>query len=61
MIEVNELSKRHSTHLAVDAMSFRCEPGTITGFLGAKGAGKSTTLRMSTGLTAPTAAGRPTC
>jgi ABC-2 type transport system ATP-binding protein len=36
-------------------VSFRCEPGTITGFLGPNGDGKSTTLRMITGLTPPTA------
>jgi ABC-2 type transport system ATP-binding protein len=54
MIEVNDLSKRYGSQLAVDAISFRCEPGTITGFLGPNGAGKSTTLRMITGLTPPT-------
>ena len=36
-------------------VSFRCEPGTVTGFLGPNGAGKSTTLRMITGLTSPSA------
>ena len=46
MIEVNDLSKRYGSQLAVDGVSFRCEPGTITGFLGPNGAGKSTTLRM---------------
>ena len=35
-------------------MSFRCEPGTVTGFLGPNGAGKSTTMRMICGLTPPT-------
>ena len=55
MIEVNDLSKRYGSQLAVDGVSFRCEPGTITGFLGPNGAGKSTTLRMITGLTPPTA------
>jgi ABC-2 type transport system ATP-binding protein len=55
MIEVNELSKRYGSQLAVDGVSFRCEPGTITGFLGPNGAGKSTTLRMICGLTPPTA------
>ena len=54
MIEVNELSKRYGSQLAVDEVSFRCEPGTITGFLGPNGAGKSTTLRMICGLTPPT-------
>ncbi|MEZ5204458.1 MAG: ATP-binding cassette domain-containing protein [Acidimicrobiales bacterium] len=42
----------------------RCEPGTITGFLGANGAGKSTTLKMIAGLVRPdhgtaTVDGRP--
>jgi ABC-2 type transport system ATP-binding protein len=53
MIEVEHLSKRYGAHAAVDDVSFRCEPGTITGFLGPNGAGKSTTLRMICGLTAP--------
>jgi len=55
MIEVDNLSKRYGSQLAVDGVSFRCEPGTITGFLGPNGAGKSTTLRMICGLTPPTA------
>jgi ABC-2 type transport system ATP-binding protein len=55
MIEVNDLTKRYGSQLAVDDVTFRCEPGTITGFLGPNGAGKSTTLRMLTGLTPPTA------
>src|SRR4051812_25428315 len=54
MIEVNALSKRYGEQLAVDDVSFRCEPGTITGFLGPNGAGKSTTLRMICGLPPPT-------
>jgi ABC-2 type transport system ATP-binding protein len=54
MIEVEDLSKRYGSQLAVDRVSFRCEPGTITGFLGPNGAGKSTTLRMICGLTPPT-------
>jgi len=55
MIEVDHLSKRYGSQLAVDDISFRCEPGTVTGFLGPNGAGKSTTLRMLCGLTPPTA------
>src|SRR4051812_5281912 len=54
MIHVQNLTKRYGDHLAVDDVSFRCEPGTITGFLGPNGAGKSTTLRMLMGLTPPT-------
>ncbi|MFI7606733.1 ABC transporter ATP-binding protein [Micromonospora sp. NPDC049366] len=59
MISVEHLSKRYGRHTAVDDVSFRCEPGTVTGFLGPNGAGKSTTLRMICGLTPPTA-GRAT-
>jgi ABC-2 type transport system ATP-binding protein len=55
MIEVEHLSKRYGSQPAVDDVSFRCEPGTITGFLGPNGAGKSTTLRMICGLTPPSA------
>jgi len=51
MIEVTNLTKRYGERLAVDRVSFRCAPGTITGLLGPNGAGKSTTLRMICGLT----------
>ncbi|MDO3700917.1 ATP-binding cassette domain-containing protein [Micromonospora sp. C28SCA-DRY-2] len=64
MITVEHLTKRYGRHTAVDDVSFRCEPGTVTGFLGPNGAGKSTTMRMICGLTPPTAgsstvSGRP--
>lgn len=39
----------------VSDVSFRCEPGTVTGFLGPNGAGKTTTMRMLVGLSAPDA------
>jgi ABC-2 type transport system ATP-binding protein len=54
MISVEHVTKRYGKHTAVDDVSFRCEPGTVTGFLGPNGAGKSTTLRVVTGLTIPT-------
>jgi len=54
MIEVQDLSKRYGTKLAVDALSFVVHPGLITGFLGPNGAGKSTTMRMIAGLDKPT-------
>jgi ABC-2 type transport system ATP-binding protein len=54
MIEAKNLSKRYGDALAVDDVSFHCEPGTVTGFLGPNGAGKSTTMRMVCGLTRPT-------
>lgn len=55
MIEVHELTKRFGSTLAVDALSFRAEPGHVTGFLGPNGAGKTTTLRVLLGLVEPTA------
>ena len=55
MIAVEHLSKRYGRQLAVDDITFSCEPGTVTGFLGPNGAGKSTTLRMICGLTNPNA------
>lgn len=58
-IELDRLTKRYGAVTAVDELSFTLQPGTITGFLGANGAGKSTTLRMLLGLTRPTA-GRAT-
>jgi ABC-2 type transport system ATP-binding protein len=45
LIEVSHLTKRYGTVLAVDDLSFRAEPGRVTGFLGPNGAGKTTTLR----------------
>ncbi len=54
MIEAHELTKRYGTTTAVDNISFRVEPGTVTGFLGPNGAGKSTTMRMIVGLDRPT-------
>jgi ABC-2 type transport system ATP-binding protein len=54
MIEANSLTKRYGGRTAVRDVSFRCEPGTVTGFLGPNGAGKSTTLKMLCGLAAPT-------
>jgi ABC-2 type transport system ATP-binding protein len=53
-ITLERLTKRYGDVLAVDALSFDLEPGTVTGFVGANGAGKSTTLRMLLGLTRPT-------
>ncbi|MDE3132733.1 MAG: ATP-binding cassette domain-containing protein [Acidobacteriota bacterium] len=53
MIEANSLTKRYGGRTAVRDVSFRCEPGTVTGFLGPNGAGKSTTLKMLCGLALP--------
>jgi ABC-2 type transport system ATP-binding protein len=53
MIEVENLSKHYGSSPAVNDVSFRCAPGTVTGFVGPNGAGKSTTLRMICGLAEP--------
>jgi ABC-2 type transport system ATP-binding protein len=54
MIEVANLTKRFGKVLAVDDLSFRAEPGRVTGFLGPNGAGKTTTLRSLVALLHPT-------
>jgi ABC-2 type transport system ATP-binding protein len=53
-IEVKSLTKKFSGFTAVDAVSFEVGRGAIFGFLGANGAGKSTTIRMLCGLLDPT-------
>lgn len=64
MIEVNNVTKRYGSTVAVDNLSFAVKPGIVTGFLGPNGAGKTTTMRMMLGLDAPssgevTVNGRP--
>src|SRR3954447_24951460 len=54
MIEVQDLTKRYGSALAVDRLSFTVRPGVVTGFLGPNGAGKSTTMRIIMGLDRPT-------
>ncbi len=53
-IVVRDLTRRFGTFVAVDRVSFEVEQGEIFGYLGANGAGKSTTIRMLIGLLAPT-------
>lgn len=53
MITTTALTKSYEKVPVVRDVSLRCEPGTITGFLGANGAGKSTTLKMIVGLVRP--------
>ena len=55
VIEVEHLSKHFGPVRAVDDLTFRVEPGRVTGFLGPNGAGKTTTLRMLLGLATPNA------
>jgi ABC-2 type transport system ATP-binding protein len=53
-IVVERLAKRFGSFTAVHDVSFHVERGEIFGYLGANGAGKSTTIRMLCGLLAPT-------
>ena len=54
MLELRNIHKRYSGIPAVEAVSFAAKPGEITGYLGANGSGKSTTMKMVTGLIEPT-------
>lgn len=53
-IEAHDLTMRFGDFTAVDHVSFRIRKGEIFGFLGSNGCGKSTTMKMLTGLLAPT-------
>jgi ABC-2 type transport system ATP-binding protein len=54
MIAVRGLTKRYGQVAAVEGLSFAVHAGTVVGFLGRNGAGKSTTLNMLAGLSTPT-------
>jgi len=53
-ISVHDLTRRFGSFTAVDRVSFDVAEGEVFGFLGANGAGKSTTIRMLCGLLRPT-------
>lgn len=57
MIETRQITKRYGEFTAVDAITFKVEPGQVLGFLGPNGAGKSTTMKMLAGFLAPTSGG----
>lgn len=54
VITADKLTKRFGDFVAVDQISFSVRQGEIFGFLGANGAGKTTAMRMLTGLSRPT-------
>jgi ABC-2 type transport system ATP-binding protein len=58
-IDVAGLTRRFGAFTAVDGISFTVGAGEVFGFLGANGAGKTTAIRMLTGLLAPSS-GRAT-
>ena len=53
-IEAHGLTQRFGSFTAVDQVNFRIQPGEIFGFLGSNGCGKTTTMKMLTGLLPPT-------
>ena len=53
MLEINDLSKRYGTVVALDGATFTVRPGRLVGFLGPNGAGKTTTMRCIFGLARP--------
>jgi ABC-2 type transport system ATP-binding protein len=54
MITIDAVTRTYAGFTALDDVSFTAQPGRVTGFLGPKGAGKSTTLRILVGLTRAT-------
>lgn len=54
-IEATDLTMRFGDFTAVDGVSFKIQRGEIFGFIGSNGCGKSTTMKMLTGLLSPTA------
>lgn len=53
-IEASELTMKFGDFTAVENVSFKIEQGEIFGFLGSNGCGKTTTMKMLTGLLIPT-------
>jgi branched-chain amino acid transport system ATP-binding protein len=54
MLEVSEVTRQFGGHRAVDRVSFRLRPGTITGLIGPNGAGKTTMFNLIAGALRPT-------
>ncbi len=54
MIQVENITKKYGSFVAVDNINFEIEEGEVVGFLGPNGAGKSTTMNMITGYIEPT-------
>jgi ABC-2 type transport system ATP-binding protein len=54
VIELDGLTKRYRSRVAVDDLTVTIQPGRVTGFLGPNGSGKTTTMRCVLGLTRPT-------
>jgi ABC-2 type transport system ATP-binding protein len=61
IIETRDLVRDFRRTRAVDHLSFTVEPGESVGYIGANGAGKSTTIKMLTGILKPTSGHVRTC
>lgn len=59
-IDIRSLTKRFGNNTVVDNLSLQVERGSVFGFLGSNGSGKTTTIRMICGLLTPTS-GTGTC
>src|SRR3712207_1168193 len=57
VIATNNLTKYYERFRAVDHLNFSVQQGSICGFLGQNGAGKSTTIKMLLGMAKPTEGG----
>jgi ABC-2 type transport system ATP-binding protein len=61
MISCRDLTRRFGDFTAVDGLTIDIPSGSICAFLGANGAGKSTTVKMLTGLLQPSAGSATVC
>ncbi len=50
MLEIQHLTKRYGSKVAVDDLTFHIRPGEICGFIGHNGAGKTTTIKACCGI-----------
>ena len=53
IIEVHNVTKKYSDHLALDNISLAIQKGVVYGLLGPNGAGKTTLIRILNQITAP--------
>ena len=60
MIEIKGLTKKYGNFLALEDLNLTIDAGVVFGFVGANGAGKSTTFSILSTLLAPTTAYSPT-
>ena len=57
IVETNDLVKKYGKHVVIDKVNMHIPGGSIYGFVGENGSGKTTIMRLLTGLAEPTAGG----